>query len=260
MGDTVRFRLVPQYNDGMSEQVDKMKPTKRKRSYLRYSLRTFLVLLTVFSVWLGLLVHDVNKQKNAVQWVRDLDDIGCEVYYDFEWDANTGGRVNDADPPGPDWLRELIGVDYFADVVKVDVNYTEVSDLRPLRALNELRELDISGTERVSDFTPLRELTELRWLYLANTQVSDVGPLRELKQLRVLSLVNTQVSDVKPLANLSRLRHLMLHGAPVSDVSPLVGNKGLTIHLFAGWKVTVPEEMQDRVKRWGYKFSYADHR
>ena len=57
--------------------------SKRKRRWLRYSLRTFVVVLTVFCVlmaWLGALVYRVNKQKEAVQWVRDE---GGTVYYDY---------------------------------------------------------------------------------------------------------------------------------------------------------------------------------
>ncbi|MCH7725193.1 MAG: hypothetical protein IH991_01740 [Planctomycetes bacterium] len=69
---------------------------KRKRRWLRYSLRTFLLLLTVFAVWLGLLVHRVNKQKEAVQWVRDM---GGVVRYDFELDEY-GVDLADPLPPG----------------------------------------------------------------------------------------------------------------------------------------------------------------
>ena len=50
-------------------------PPKPKRRWLRYSLRTFVVVLTVFGIWLGLLVHRVNKQREAVQWVKDEDGI-----------------------------------------------------------------------------------------------------------------------------------------------------------------------------------------
>ena len=91
-------------------------PPKRKRRWFRFSLKMFVVVLTVFCVWLGLLVHRVNKQKEAVQWVKDQ---GGAVFYDFEWNVE-GGQIDDPQPPGPDWLRELIGVDYFADVVKVN--------------------------------------------------------------------------------------------------------------------------------------------
>ena len=59
----------------MSEQAHK---PKRKRRWFRFSLRTFVVLLTVFCVWLGLLVYRVNKQREAAQWVKKpRDHIAC---------------------------------------------------------------------------------------------------------------------------------------------------------------------------------------
>ena len=121
-------------------------PPKRKRRWLRFSLKTFVVVLTVFCVWLGALVYRVNKKKEAVQWVKEN---GGDVYYDFEWEHDL---MDGAEPPGPDWLRDLIGLDYFADVVFVDVNNTQIKDLEPLR-----------------------ELTQLHQLYLYDTQVTEKG-------------------------------------------------------------------------------------
>jgi len=66
---------------------------KRKRRWLRYSLRTFLVVLTVFCVWLGALVYRVNKQREAVQWVKDH---GGEVYYEFEVEYEIGEPNDEA--------------------------------------------------------------------------------------------------------------------------------------------------------------------
>ena len=43
----------------MTTEPDKPKPNRR---WLQYSLRTFFVLLTVFGVWLGVVVHRANEQ------------------------------------------------------------------------------------------------------------------------------------------------------------------------------------------------------
>ncbi|MCH7729836.1 MAG: hypothetical protein IH991_25705 [Planctomycetes bacterium] len=110
-----------------------------------------------------------------------MQDHGGTVYYDFEWELDKG-VIDDAEPPGPEWLRELIGIDYFADVVVVDFDGTEVKDLDPLRGLTQLLWLDLNGIQ-VSDLSPLGELTQLRHLDLTGIQFSDLGPLRELTQL-----------------------------------------------------------------------------
>ena len=73
---------------------------------------------------LGSLVYRVNKQREALQWVRDQHGT---AFYDFEWDSEKGWILR-AELPGPDWLRELIGIDYFADVALVAFyDNTEVS-------------------------------------------------------------------------------------------------------------------------------------
>ena len=136
-----------------------------KRRWFRFSLKTFVVVLTLFCVWLGLLVYRVNKQREAIQWVREH---GGYVYYDYQFEL-LGGVIDDAEPPGPDWLRELIGVDYFADVAYVN----------------------LSGA-KIDDIGPLRELNQMKWLFLDDTQVSDLAPLSELNQLETIFLDEDQ--------------------------------------------------------------------
>ena len=52
-----------------------------KRRWCRFSLRTFLAIVLVLGVWLGSLVHRVNKQRKAVLRVTDM---GGTVNYDYE--------------------------------------------------------------------------------------------------------------------------------------------------------------------------------
>ncbi|MCH7729726.1 MAG: hypothetical protein IH991_25130 [Planctomycetes bacterium] len=193
---------------------------KRKRRWFRFSLRTFVVVLTVFCVWLGLLVYRVNKQREVVQWVNDN---GGLVLYDCEWD---NGWIDGAEPPRPEWLCDLIGIDYFADIVGVGFVGGEVKHIEPLG-----------------------NLKQLQWLSLDRTNVSDLGPLRELTQLKKLFLGRSQVSDLGPLRGLSQLQQLNLNGTPVSDLSPLVKMKNVRIYLGRDQQVTVPEELKDRVTR-----------
>jgi hypothetical protein len=148
---------------------------------MRYSVRGMLLLVTVFAVWLGVLVHPINKQKQVVAWVRDQKG---EFYYDFEWDHETGAPIEDATPPGPDWLRDLIGIDYFADVVMVDLSGTGNPDVTPLLELESLQVLDLSFTP-VSDLTPLSGMQRLRYLDLAHSSVSNLTPLSGLKIVEI---------------------------------------------------------------------------
>ena len=55
--------------------------TKTKRRWLRFSLRTFFVLLTVFCVWFGWHVERARQQRKAVEWVVEM---GGRVLYDYQ--------------------------------------------------------------------------------------------------------------------------------------------------------------------------------
>lgn len=74
----------------------------------------------------------------------------------------------------------------------------EIGDLTQLSILN------VQNTQ-VSDLRALEELSGLQELSLINTPVSDLRALAGLSGLQVLNLRNTQVSDLLPLVGLSKL-------------------------------------------------------
>lgn len=99
-----------------------------RRRWLQFSLRTAFVLLTIGCIWLGILAERARQQREAVEAIEAL---GGSVTYDFQivgvpYDGNpdpphTVNRIfrPDADPPGPIWLRRLIGDEFFQEVVAV---------------------------------------------------------------------------------------------------------------------------------------------
>ena len=140
--------------------------TKRKRRFLRFSIRTLLIVLTISCVWLGWKVERARKQREAVAWVQELG----------------GGLSYDSESPGPQWLRKRLGRHFFDDVVRVSLTLAVVSDVTPLSGMTRLQELHLEGTQ-VSDVTPLSGLTRLQTLDLDGTQVRDVTPLARLTNL-----------------------------------------------------------------------------
>lgn len=235
--------------------------TCRLRPKLKYSLATLLVLVTTFGIWLGLLVHRVNKQRDAVRWVLEMEG-GC--YYDFMFDER-GTLLKDSEEAGPTWIGKLIGIDYVADIIAIDLNSatqvsdvnrlaglaslemlylddTHVNDLAPLEGLVNLEVLDANGTRirdlrsvsrmknlvrlslnhtYVNDLTPIAKLENLRFLFLNETNISDLAPLAETKNLEILYLAGTQVSDLAPLAKLTNLKQLVVSDSAVGDVKVL---------------------------------------
>jgi hypothetical protein len=90
------------------------------RRWLQFSLRGFLVMLTLGSVWFGWKAERAREQRQAV---TAIEAFGGLVYYDWqepELDENENVRIcfvcSDKGPPGPNWLRRLIGDDFFQEV------------------------------------------------------------------------------------------------------------------------------------------------
>jgi hypothetical protein len=209
---------------------------KRKRRWFQFRLRTLLLLVTVFAVWFGWLAHQARQQKETVAWVREMEGT---VYYDYEVDED-GQPIDDAKPPGPKWLRDIVGIDFMADVVEVNLTFTQVSDVTPLAGLTSLQELTLINTP-VSDLTPLAGLTNLQKLDLWGAPVSDLTPLAGLTNLQELDLAITPVSDVTPLAGLTNLQELRLSSTQVSDLTPLAGLTNLQVLRLDGTPVSEEE-------------------
>ncbi len=114
------------------------------KRFTRISLRTLLILITVFAVWLAVQVNRAKRQREAVAWVKAN---GGEVVYD--WQSDEGQLVfnfNEGVHPAPQWLRGLVGDEYFQTVDFVGLSSTQVTDLTPLENLTKLELLALSFT------------------------------------------------------------------------------------------------------------------
>ena len=92
---------------------------KTKRRWLQFSLRTLLVFVTLSafaSGWFAVKMQRVRRQREAVSAIRAASGL---VWYDYEVNARPTGSV--PKPPGPAWMRKLLGDDCFAKVAWADV-------------------------------------------------------------------------------------------------------------------------------------------
>ena len=144
--------------------------------------------MLIVGVALGWKVEKARRQRDVVAWILQS---GGRVAYDYEWD---NGPLRNSTLPGPKWLRELLGIDFFDKVVLVDFTFIQVVDITPLAGLQRLECLDLDNTQ-VTDVTPLARLISLEILDLDNTHVTDVTPLAELTNLKWLWLMDTPVSQ-----------------------------------------------------------------
>jgi hypothetical protein len=172
-------------------------PKPRLRWY-QYSLRSLLVLMVLVASlgsWFAVKRQQLEKQRAAV---KAIGEMGGEVEYDYQLDGS--GRLNlDAEPPGPAWLRNLLGDDFFTHVVCVYLDGSPITDagLEHLKGLTRLKELLLNGPQ-VTDagLEHLKGLTQLQFLGLNHTHVTDagLGQLNGLTQLQWLDLDGAQVT------------------------------------------------------------------
>ncbi len=234
-------------------------PPSRICRHVRFSLRTLLFAFLVLSVplsWFSARWHQATRQRQAVQAImRD----GSGVQYDYE---DAGAKS----PAGPVWLRNLLGDNFFAQVVQARVdpdvaaehltalhglrkltllrsNLTD-ADVARLQALPQLRTLELhlanatdADLERCAELKPLSSLgvgplyAGTRFQIPGSNHVTDAGLRHLAKQTGIcrLFLPDTQVTDagLESLQGLINLQQLDLSGTRVTDAG-LVHLHGMT--------------------------------
>ena len=186
-----------------------MNPANFNRRRFRFGLRALLIAVVVIAGMCGWLVTQGRTQRLAVRAIRGA---GAEVGYDYgtTW--------------APQWLLDLLGVDFFCNVTMVHVyKNTNLADddLKQLQAFPDLQCLYIDRTT-IGDagLLHLTALSRLQFLYLDRTCVTDAGlaSLTKLPKLHELSLGKTQITDagLRELANMKQLQFLNVRDTNVS--------------------------------------------
>ncbi len=236
-------------------------PAIKRRRWLRYSMRTMLVAVTLLCLVLALVVVPAERQRRAVEKIRRLKYASFVTYdYQYRGDYDWGAELR-----GPAWLRRWVGDDYFQDIVYAHVQLDRGDELTPddLAALRGLRHLAALNMPFADDgMLALSRLKRLEALYLSSNKISDGGlehlsTLTELKLLGVSSdqitgegLIGLQVAgklkwlDVRSnrvtfrgmeaVAQLTSLERLSVHSDSLTDeclkpLSKLTSLRSLTI-------------------------------
>ena len=178
--------------------------TPKRSRWFRFSLRTAAVVLTLLCIWLGIVATRVHRQRTAVEAIVAA---GGNVYFDYQFQSPNGplSPVN-AIPPGPAWLRRVVGEDYFRSPHLVVLAGPNVTD--------ELIENHLS------------KLTTLTMLRIESPQVTDralphIARLHDLFMLRINSPKLT-VEGLRPLGTLKSLTMIWsFHDSKNQDFSAL---------------------------------------
>jgi hypothetical protein len=195
----------------------------QRRRWLRFSLRSLLILITVLSIWLGVKVNQARRQKEAV---AALSALGAEAYYDHQWhDGLPNPFAEESDPRIPVWLLELAGPDFFQTVVAVQTTRRVTDDdLIHLAGLPKINWLNLNNAGRSVTDVGLAHLPRpdrLACLQAGRTAVGDelAKRLSTAEQLHTLGLGGTRITDegLRALSALSALQNLSVDNTEVTD-------------------------------------------
>jgi hypothetical protein len=208
-------------------------PGRPKRRRLRYSLRTFVVVVALVAVGMGIWGRRARHQQRAVE---SLTALGARVIYEHQWPSWAGlpggVGVEQAKPPGPEWLRKWLGDEYFVKVVSIDFSSCNrqltSEDLAHLDLLPKLRQICFDRKQSVSEhgFSRVGRHNTLLQIYLPNPACIDDAAARHLGRLtglNQLDLSETRITDagLAHLSHLATLSSLELDGTSVSDAGLL---------------------------------------
>ena len=196
----------------MQRPADQDTTAPPARWRFQFSLRTLLLAVTVCAVacsWFAVRKLRASRQRAAIEALGDR----VWVVYDYELDAG-GLRIEGVQPPGPAWLRNLLGNDFFADAAAVwgSTDFDD-DDMAHLKGFPRLRYLNVFNS-RLTDagLAHLKNLPELENLGLGGTRITDAAlvHLQQLPKLEALGLDSTAVTDtglmhLHDLAGLKRL-------------------------------------------------------
>jgi hypothetical protein len=201
-------------------------PRKPSHRWRQFSIRTLLLLVVVASIacsWFAVRMNVAKRQRAAVE---AIEKGGGYVIYDYEYDGEGYARKG-AKPPGPAWLRDRLGVDFFADVVAVMclVERGRGAVAKHLADFPKLRSLDLGSMESVtdSDLAEIGKLRHLERVLLSSRNISDVLLVRisHAKNMNYLALPDCSITDAgtEHLRNRTRLQELGLDGCEITDAA-----------------------------------------
>jgi hypothetical protein len=204
-------------NAAMQDEPPKAEPLKRKRRWFQFSLRTLMIVVTVFAIvggWFGAKMARARRQQATVEAVRKS--VGW-VGYKYQV-GPFGQLIPNATPPNPAWLRKMLGDDFFADVISVGVNTDRGAEILTQFDRLQFARLELYVTD--AGMEHVAGLSQLQGLDLGSSEVTDAGlhHIQRLSGLRRLTLP-PRVTDagMRYLADLGQLQVLLVVGKSVTD-------------------------------------------
>ena len=191
---------------------------RKRKPWIRYTLRSLLIAITIFGIWLAFRVNRAHNQRRVVAAVRQsggfvqYDHQHAESYWAMPAAQRPGFRKLHSHIPSRlvmklrDLIRPHLGTDLVDSVVTVGVRGGDLppslNNPQPTRRLTEeewgylqrlpsLEEIHISGRVITDEDMPfLSQIPNLRIIIgIANNSITDAG-VNHLRQTESLEIIH----------------------------------------------------------------------
>lgn len=116
----------------------------------------------------------------------------------------------------------LVGIDAFSGLEKLYLKSSELSDIRALSSLKNLKDLEIYKGDMIEDFNVISSMKNLERLALDSQSLKDISFVTGLEKLKEFSLEDSKVLDISPLGELNQITSVTLDdNTDIKDFSPL---------------------------------------
>jgi hypothetical protein len=196
----------------------RMAANKTRRRWLSFGIRSLLLITTCCCIGLALFVERGSRQRRAV---RRIEAVYGRVLYDFQDLGNH--RFSDQAGPLPHWWVRNLGIDYFHNVVWIDLDSPLVTDetFASLSEFPHLKCLHVSDTTVTkAGLKSIGEQSRIEFLTL-NAHLDETGlqQLQGMRSLQVLWLSGPDITEASlpVLKEMKGLRRLVLDETQLSD-------------------------------------------
>lgn len=179
--------------------------TQSPKRWLRFSLRTLLILVTIFAVWLGWKMYVRREQQRVLDAVHArggrtsqmLRDLSLLSRLQARWTQDNVVMLSNLNVTDEE-LKDFKSMPYLVGLHLADNRITD-RGLAYVKNQTDLRVLDLTHNPAITDdgLAHLQDLTAIESLMLRkNSQITDAGlvHLERMQKLDLLILFGTSVT------------------------------------------------------------------
>jgi len=200
------------------QQIASLKKFFQNYQEMRGTIKQYLTFFVESEKNEGELKEILIQACNDLQYLFQFHIIYFELLEGIT-NINTEGKITALNLIGKE-IRDLKPLRNLTQLQELDLSWNEITDIRPLGILTQLQELSL-GENKITDLRPLEKLTPLHEHKLWWNEIGDLTPSEKQTQLPNLNLGGNKITDLTPLRKLTQLRELSLGGNKITDLTPL---------------------------------------